>query len=291
MSIIDTILNAKDFTTLPPVAAQLLTILEQEDIRIDEIDKIIQADPALTLKLLRISNSPLYGSRLQITSTEQAIKMFGISKLTNIILGISIFSKFWLANEIETVELMNKFRYHSLSTGIMAKSIASKLNLNFKENEFLGGLLHQIGTLALIQYDYKRYNHVINLVKNEGKTNIEAEDEIFGINHIIIGEKIANIWKLPDELIFILTHYIHPEINVYGFNKDLAAVVGLADILCEINGADFYHGLNEYDLTQYEAWKILSENHDVINQFGTEFFTADISAQLIKSIEFLSAIK
>jgi HD-like signal output (HDOD) protein len=152
-------------------------------------------------------------------------------------------------------------------------------------------LLHQIGTLALIQYDSKKYNQVIQLVQNEEMTDLEAEEELFGVNNIIIGEKLANSWKLPDELIYILTHYFHPENNGQGFNKELAAVVGLADILSEINGADFFQKITEQDITLYKPWIILAESYDVLNQYGSEFLTEDIDEQLKKSSEFLSAIK
>lgn len=80
---------------------------------------------------------------------------------------------------------------HTSVVGTFAKSLTKRLGLSFNDNEFIGGLLHDIGKLAMIQHDLTIYNHVIELITSEKMTDIEAENKIFGFDHCVIGKEIA----------------------------------------------------------------------------------------------------
>ena len=94
---------------------------------------------------------------------------------------------------------------------MVAKSFSTKINRFFKENEFIGGLLHDIGKLALFQHDDARYMKVIELIENEGITDIEAEKQVFGVDHTEVGGEIAKAWQLPSTLHDIIRYHHSPE--------------------------------------------------------------------------------
>ena len=143
MSVIETIIETQEFATLPNVAARVLQILDDEAVNVRDIARVIETDSSLTLKLLRVANSPLYGTVSEVTSIQQSIITLGLSRLTNIVLGISIFSRFMMNTNKDIVEYLEKFWWHAASTGMVAKSFSTKINRFFKENEFIGGLLHK----------------------------------------------------------------------------------------------------------------------------------------------------
>ncbi|MBM2816647.1 MAG: metal dependent phosphohydrolase [Ignavibacteria bacterium] len=290
MSIIDSILNDKDLVSLPNVAMHLLNMLKKEDIDVREISRIIQSDPALTMKLLRVANSPLYAQQKQVTSIHQAIMMMGFSRLTNIVLGISIFSRFWFGSKKGASELMERFWLHSSTTGTISKSIANKLRTNFKEREFIGGLLHKIGKLAMIQYDVNKYLKVAMAVQKFNVSDILAEKKIFGVSHVEVGERLAQSWKLPEELVTIITSYIKPE--TLESNKELPALIGVSSLLAEIYGASFFKGLPPgYDIESDNAWKVLSASFSTLTENGLDFLTDDMEDNMVKSQGFLDAMK
>ena len=260
MSVIENILKAKEMATLPDVANRVLKMLESDDIDLRNISKVIEADPALTIKLLRVANSPLYAAKAEIRSIQQAIMIMGFSKLTNIVLGVSIFSKFWLGQKKEAANIMNKFWWHSSSAGTIAKSITAKMKKNYRENEFVGGLLHKIGKLALLQYDVTKFNQTISLITEKNISDVDAEKQVFGVDHIEVGDQIAKSWKLPDDIRAIIANYPHP--SKLTNHKELVAAVSFAGLLCEINGADFYKGLVPEDITDDESWEILIDSVD-----------------------------
>ncbi len=286
---IESIVNTKELITLPTIATNVLRMLESDNTDIRDITNIIQLDPALSIKILKIANSPFYATRREITSIHQAVMLIGFNKLINIILGVSIFSKFWLSTKPGAEELMNHFWLHSCSTGTLAKFIVRKINKNFNESEFIGGLLYQIGKLIMIQYDINRYKQVIELIEKNSLTDIEAEKEIYGFNHIEVGSHLAKLWKLPDDIRLVISNYYNPQDSEE--NKELIASVNLAGIISEQNGYGFYKGIANISLDSTDAWKILVDSYPPLNKLGESYLLSGIEEEFAKSKDFLNNIK
>ncbi len=287
MSIIETLIETQEFATLPPVASKVLAMLEDDNIDIRNLSKVIEADASLTLKLLRVANSPLYATRTEINTIHQAIITLGLNRLTNIVLGVSIFSKFLLSSQKIAAELMQKFWWHASCTGMVAKSLSTKINRLYKENEFIGGLLHDIGKLAMLQYDAKKYYQVVDRVQ-KGALDLEAELEVFGVTHTQVGGEIAKLWRLPQELYTIIAFHTNP-LEAPNF-KEIVSVVRIADLLCEVWDAGFYEGIQSLKLESHPAWINLVNHIPSLQELDVEVFTFELEQDFKKSTEFLNII-
>ncbi|MEN6295464.1 MAG: HDOD domain-containing protein [Chloroherpetonaceae bacterium] len=290
MSIIDKLLETQELATLPPVAAKVLFLIENENIDIREIARVVETDPTLTIKLLRVANSPLYATYTDITSVQQAIINLGLNRLTNIVLGVSIFSKLFMMKEKGSAELIEKFWWHSSCTAVVAKALAEKIHFLSKDYEFIGGLLHDIGKLTIFQYDTHLYSKVLSLVEFSNYTDLQAEQEIYGITHPEVGLALANLWKLPMELT-----------NIIGFHHDIEnlsndegseelAIVRIADMLTEIWDAGFYEGLKSLSLKDTKEWKFLVEQKPELQDLDLEVFTFELEEEFKNSRIFLQLI-
>lgn len=288
MTIIDSLIETQEFATLPTVAMKVLQLLENDDVSISEISKIIEADPSLTLKLLRVANSPIYGIKQHISSIHQAIITLGLNRLTNIVIGVSIFSRLLIKGKGPASEFMDKFWWHSSCTAITAKAIASRINRNFKEIEFLGGLIHDIGKIAMLQYDAEKFFKAYSYVTDKNMLDVEAERIVFGVDHLEVGEAIAKLWKLPEDLVGIIGNHNHPE-NVSS-DKLVVAVVRFADILCELWDAGINEGISSISFPETSCWQIITEEYPELNDLDFEKFTFELEAEYKKSSEFLTII-
>lgn len=288
MSRVAELIETQEFATLPPVAARVLKLLEDDNIDIREISQVIEADASLTLKLLRVANSPLYATRSEINTIQQAIITLGLNRLTNIVLGVSIFSRFLISSHKEAAKMMEKFWWHASCTGIVAKAISSKIKRFFKENEFIGGLLHDIGKLAMLQYDSAKYLQVVEMIAQKNIMDYDAEMEVFGAHHMEVGEHIANLWKLPDELTNIIAYHTHPsEAPEY---KELVAIVRFADVLCEIWGAGVEEGFSQVEFENEESWQVLCNSFPDLKEMDVEIFTFELEEEFKKSSAFLNIL-
>ena len=96
MNDLQNILNIQEFATLPQVTTKVLQYLEREDFSFSELAKLIETDPALSIKLIKVANSPMFATRADINSIQQAVQVLGMNRVANLVLAVSIFSKFFV---------------------------------------------------------------------------------------------------------------------------------------------------------------------------------------------------
>lgn len=288
MSVINEIMEIQEFATLPPVAAKVLMLLENDDVDIRDISHVIETDASLTMKLLRVANSPIYAIRTQISSIHQAILTLGLNRLTNIVIGVSIFSRFLMNTQKQALDFMEKFWWHSSCTGVVAKVLSGKLKKQYKEYEFIGGLLHDIGKLAMVQFNTGLYIDVLRLINEEKYTDVDAEIKIFGVDHLEVGEKIFHLWKLPSELSYIVSH--HSKIDQLNQSQELVSIIRVADLLCEMWGAEIGEGFEQIKISEDISWRILCEKNPILFEMDVEKFTFDLESEFKKSREFLNLL-
>ncbi len=288
MDILQKLTQTQEFATLPEVATKILNLTQEEDVDVRNLAHLIETDAPLTVKVLKVSNSAIYGLRSPVASITQAIITIGLNRLASIVMGISIFSHFMLRSNPEAKQILEKFWWHSSSTGIVAKSLVEKIGKNFKELEFIGGLLHDFGKMLMMQFDFRSYQKVIDLVQSENLLDIEAERKIFGVHHLEVGDYVARHWKLPASLINIIGK--HSKMVALNQDKELTAVIRFADLLCEIWGADFYEGYKMIDFANEEAWKVITEYNPQLKDLDLEKFTFELEEDFKKSSEFLKII-
>ncbi|MBS1537008.1 MAG: HDOD domain-containing protein [Bacteroidetes bacterium] len=288
MSLLDTIGGAQEFATLPAVASRVLALLENDNADLREITQVIETDVSLTLKILQMANSPLYAVRSSVTSLNQAVLALGLNRISNIVLSVSIFSKFMVLSHGKSTQFMDKFWHHSSSTGMVAKSLASKIKRSFRDVEFIAGLLHDIGKMAMIQFDPNRYEQSLQLITDKNLSDLEAEIEIFGVDHQTTGELIARLWKLPKEIQTIVGHHHHPE--ELSDLRELTSVVRIADLLCELWGAGIGEKIDEINIVELPAWQVLCESIPALKTLDIEIFTFELEEEFNRATSFLKLV-
>lgn len=287
MNLTEYIKNNQQIATLPTVATRILKMIKSDNFSITEISSVVESDPGLTLKLIRVANSPLYGLRSQVTNVNTAIMALGLNKLTNIVLSISLYSKFLFNKQSDFAQLIDKFWQHSASTGVVSKHLCNILKQNYKELEFLGGLLHDLGKLTMMQFDSKRYFEVMTLVEKEHILDVDAEKQIFGMNHLEVGREMAIQWQLPKELIEILSFHNTPKSSKE--NQLLIAIIRFSDILCEMWGEGFYEGIESIKIEDDESWDVIKDYAKGLD-LDLEHITFELEQEFQKSNEFLKLV-
>jgi hypothetical protein len=115
---------------LPGIAAQVMQASSDQDCDTKRLSDIIHRDQAMASHVLRLANSPLYMSRMQIVSLQQAVSRLGMKKIREMALIISCESRVFQVKGFET-EVRALFR-HSLAAGAFAQEIARMRRWNVK---------------------------------------------------------------------------------------------------------------------------------------------------------------
>lgn len=249
----DMVNKSLELVSAPTTYTQLNALLNDPDSGIDDISAVINRDPALTTRLLKIVNSPYYGFPSQINTISRAITIVGTRELTHLVLATSVINAF---NGIPT-DLMNMqtFWRHSLACAITAKYLAESLELPQSEQYFIAGLLHNIGSLVLYQSLPELAREAINSAKYGHEALHQAEHRLIGFDHGEVGATLVQAWRLPASLTHVTRYHHQPSAT----QRDQMAVdvVHIADIL--VSSVPFGHsGDMHVPPLDPEAWQRLA---------------------------------
>ena len=199
----------KELPTLPGIAMRILDAVGKKQTSLKEIADILSTDPPLSAKVLKLINSSFYGLPTKITSVQSAINLLGLNAVKNLALSFSLLDDY--KNKDDEYFDYTMFWKNSLVSAIAAKTISQKTFPDFAESAFFLGLLHNIGILGLLQCFPDKYRVVLDKIKDGHCTYHEAEDDIFGSNHMDVGRYLAKSWGLPETFIAPIGHHHQPD--------------------------------------------------------------------------------
>jgi HD-like signal output (HDOD) protein len=225
----------KGLPPLPPIVSKILEEMDKEEVSINQIEQLLSADQALVAKVLRIVNSSYYGLSGQVRSLSQAIVILGMQQVRNLVLGISAMGVLQPKN-LKDHSLLQRLWSESFATAVGARVIGKSRNLCELQIElvFVGGLLHRIGKLFLLIYFEDKLAETRSLADRLSMSDIDSERQVLGLSHREIGRRLGEQWRLPQDLIGLISY---EEIPVGAEDEDNYRIVDAASIACEL-GAD-----------------------------------------------------
>ncbi len=237
-----------------------------------KISELIMRDQSMVTKILRLSNSALYYKSQEVKTLVNAITYLGTETIENMILQISLVKMFKMDADMPEFNI-SVFWEHSLSTAYFSTLIAKKLRLAEDENHYLGGLLHDIGKLAIYQFYPEKFKQIVLLQLNEGVIDVDAEMRVLGVDHTDIGTFLAEKWKFNPEIINSIRLH-HKALGSMGVT---AALVRISNMFSKASGLCFPWDDVAFSIVDDPAWGILTAKLD--DKIDCEKLTFDISEE------------
>ena len=183
----------------PAIFLRLMDILRDEKAEMKDLVKIVSADAALTLEIIRVANSPFYGAARQIKSIGDAAMRLGFNDVWAIASALKSKEMFEFSKKSWT--LLDTVNWeHGLRTAAAARVLAARTNPRFIEFFFTAGLLHDIGKVLLLHVDPSQYPVLCENGAVYGVALVERERETYGADHAAVGSELLVYWSLPDML-------------------------------------------------------------------------------------------
>ncbi len=224
----DLIKNSSELSSLPEIYVRVSEILDDESSTSEQIGILVQSDPALTIRILKVVNSAYYGFPNEISTISQAINILGRNPLRQLLMGTvlgGVFSR--LSND---VFLIDEFWQHSVHTAVIAKFCYENIVGKFKSDEiFIAALIHDIGHLVIAHQMHDESAKIKKLREESERSTIDIEQELLGFSHNEVAAAIMKQWELPNILSHCALHHHSPnEADEYASQT---WIIHIADIL------------------------------------------------------------
>lgn len=234
--------------TLPEVALRVREVAEDPDASIDKLVEAIGHDASLTVRIIKVANSPLLRASRQIDDLKMALMRLGIEFTCNLATGLAMEQMFQATSDMIDKRLREVWSHSSEVAGICHVLCRHHSTLK-ADKATLAGLVHKIGVLPILTY---AEDHP-SLLRDS-----MTLDTIIDQLHPIIGEKILLTWDFPEELLKVPTDYMDFSRSVEA--ADYADIVTVATLQSYM-GTD--HPMGQVDYSTVTAFNRLGLDHDM----------------------------
>ncbi len=179
--------------SLPDVAVRVGKAMRDENTNARKLASVVQTDPAITTKLIRAANSPLYAGVTPVDSCAAAIIRLGADTTHKLVLTFALRELF---NTRSTVlkQHMQKLWSHSVKVSAVCFVLAKVSGQFNPEHALLAGLLHDIGNIAILSYA-ERFPEVANNDEHLNKVMLDMRGRI--------GSTLLEKWGFIDDLVLV----------------------------------------------------------------------------------------
>jgi HD-like signal output (HDOD) protein len=201
--------DLRSLAPFPTVATSVLALASDDDTGPEDIVKLIQTDPGLTGKVLKLCNSAYYGFQREIASLKEASNMLGVRTLTNLVLTSSA-GNYFQDHGKATGNSQDDLWEQCVTNAIAARLIARHHRRTDPERAYTAGLLQNVGHLVLDRF-YGDEHQQVQCHINNGTTRLQAEKAVIGIHHAEIGARLSSRWMLPEVLVDTIRYHHEPQ--------------------------------------------------------------------------------
>jgi HD-like signal output (HDOD) protein len=214
--------------TLPTVTAKMMELVDDPGTTARALARLIEGDPVLTAKILKLANSPYHGFQHEVGTVSLAIAVVGFDAVKDMGLSVSVMDAFKDPADDRYFDLSG-FWAHAVGVGLGSRFLARAHCPACAAGAFTAGLLHDLGKVVINQYLHDDFTEIMERVHEDGVDLLEAETLVLDTTHDRIGGWLAEKWYMPYSIVEAIEYHHSPYLSKN--HRPLAAMVKLADFL------------------------------------------------------------
>lgn len=166
-----------------------------------ELVAVIEKDPVIAIKILKLVNSAYFSLPNKITSINHSVVYLGLNTIKNLALNFSTIGM--LPRQNAAGFDMQTYLMHSLLTANLAHLLVEKFAAGEADiaDSYIVGLLHNFGKVVFAQFMPQEFLQALNVSTEEHLPLHLAEEAVIGADHALVGAMLAQHWQFPDALV------------------------------------------------------------------------------------------
>lgn len=221
--------------SMPQILLRLIDLCHQEDASMSELAAVISRDAGMAAKVFAVASSASFHGRGRPATLEQCLALLGMNAIKTIVINESVMQVFNRFTSGHGVDL-KRFWGHSLRCALIARELARRMDHASPEEAYLGGLLHDVGQLAILATDPETYSRMFYEFE-DNHALCARETEVFAVNHAEVGAWLVEKWEL-DSFLCDSVLYHHESADRVAAAHPLVRIVLLANRLSVIHGRE-----------------------------------------------------
>lgn len=211
--------------TLPEVAYKIRDLIDRPDTSTSRICDALKLDAALSARLLKLANSPLFRTSSPIEDINTAVTRLGTRNIRNMVTNLVLEQMYQAGCYSPDVQKILKAQWkYNLRIAAISHFLTQHFTSLNADEALMAGLVHDIGTLPVIEYA----ESIPELTSNP-----QAMEMLVNRLHTKIGRLILKKWRFPDSLVTVAAEHE----DIYrdpGINIDYTDIVIIANLLAHI---------------------------------------------------------
>jgi HD-like signal output (HDOD) protein len=228
----------------PTVALEIVRLTSEPQVDPRQLKELLEKDPALVCKVLRVVNSSFFALRREVADLNQAVTVLGNKPLRLLVLGFSLPDEFFSEMAAEQLEW---YWRTTLTRAVAARQLATELWNEPGDEAFIAGMMQDIGILALLREFGEPYAKLLAGVIHERSDLAALERDSLGFDHVELSAALMKQWNLPQRLIDAVAapKQIDRLVRTISVDADLARILHLAELLAQLVGQSRFNVLSE----------------------------------------------
>ena len=275
---------------LPAIAIRIIELHNDDDLYAAKVAGVISQDPALSAKLLQITNSSFFPFRREVTNITQAIAILGVNLAMSVALSSALIKM--LRDSESKKHAFDHERYWRKS--ILGALVASELGDNIaglnRGDIYVAALMQDIGILVLSEILGDEYSAMYNTARNHYDL-VLLEQRNWGMDHAEAGALLLKKWRLPKYIVDVVerSHCLLFDAQQLDFKQtDLVYASSLAGVVSE-------QWLSDVPEEEYVSDILLGAlahlGEDNYAEVVSRVISAIPSAEAVFSIDLLSSVQ
>ncbi|MBI5450625.1 MAG: HDOD domain-containing protein [Gammaproteobacteria bacterium] len=211
--------------SLPEITLKTRKLLDNQNTNANMVARAISADAVLTTRLIRVANSPLYRGSSHIDDVRTAVTRLGNLTVRHIVTNLAMQTLYQCSLPPQIRKLLVESWEHSLVVASIAYFLARKTGLLNPDEAMLAGLIHDIGTLPILEYA-ELYPE---LLKDDTLLH-----QVIMTLHPRVGEMILRTWEFAPALVSAVADHELKAYNPVGITANYTDLVITANLLSSL---------------------------------------------------------
>jgi len=237
---LELVLNGVTIPSPPQIIADLQLLMLDPNPDIKDIAKLIEQDPGLAGGVLKVTNSPIFGTNRIIHSISEAVMLLGLKTVNNVVNTLCLRSELADGDFAKNhAEFLNKFWDSCSDIAAISMLVAERTgNKALCDDAYLLGLFHNVG-IVLLMKRFDNYESILMKSYNIGTDRvIDFENTHMNTNHSVVGYFVSKSWKTPKNVSEAISthHSIFDALSSRNRNDTVKVLISILKVAEHLSG-------------------------------------------------------